>query len=109
MERCSWQVAELLSDVDKEICDILHFMEFNNPDDAKMLESAKMLQERRRHRREIKNEMGKTSLMRDTFLDRTFGVKVFQSLELMERMKSCIYTPRKLDTLFTPQINNTVA
>lgn len=103
------RLNQMLSDVDKEICDILHFMEFNNPDDAKMLEAAKMLQERRRHRREIKDEMEKTTLMRDTFLDRTFGVKVFQSLELMERMKSRIYTPRKLGTLFTPQINNTVA
>jgi hypothetical protein len=100
---------QMLSDVDKEICDILHFIEFNDPDDTKLLQASKMLQERRRHRREIKDEMEKTALMRDTFLDRAFEIKVHQSLELMERMKTRIYTPRKLDNLFNTQVKSAIA
>lgn len=90
----------MLSDVDKEICDIMHYLEFNELDDADMLNASKMLQERRRHRREIKDELEKTTLMKTTFLDGAFAIKVQQSLEFMEKMKQRQYTPRKLDDLF---------
>ena len=100
---------QMLSDVDKEICDILHFIEFYSPDDEKLLQASKMLQERRMRRREIKDEMEKTALMRETFLDGTFRIKVHQSLEQMERMKARIYTPRKLSDLFDVQVNSAIA
>lgn len=103
------RLNQMISDVDKEICDILHFMEFNDPDDASLLHASKMLQERRRRRREIKDEMEKTALMKETFLDGAFGIKVHQSLELMERMKTRIYTPRKLDSLFESQVTSAIA
>lgn len=109
IEEYQSRLTLMLSDVDKEICDIHHFMEFNNPDDTKLLEAAKMLTERKQHRRQIKNEMEKTTLMRDTFMDRAFCSKVLQSLESMERMKKRIYTPRKLDELFATTITDTVA
>lgn len=91
---------EMLSEVDKEICDIMHYLEFNELNDTDMIKASKMLQERRRHRREIKDEMEKTALMRSTFLDGAFGIKVQQSLEFMEKMKHRQYTPRKLTELF---------
>lgn len=96
-------LSQMLSDVDKEICDIMHYLEFNDLPDAEMLKASKMLQDRRRHRREIKDEMDKTALMKSTFLDGTFGIKVQQSLEIMERMKDRQYTPRKLASLFQEQ------
>lgn len=102
------KLNQMLSEVDKEISDILHYIEFNNPDDEKLLMASKMLQERRRRRREIKNEMEKTVLMRETFLDSSFGIKVHQSLEQMERMKGRIYTPRKLSSLFGAQVNGAI-
>ncbi len=52
----------MLSDVDKEVCDLLHFLEFNELDDPDMLRASKMLQDARRRRREIKDEMEKNSL-----------------------------------------------
>lgn len=96
-------LSQMLSDVDKEICDIMHYLEFNDLDDSDMLRASRMLQDRRRHRREIKDEMEKTALMKSTFLDGTFGIKVQQSLEIMERMKDRRYTPRKLNDLFQQQ------
>lgn len=96
-------LAQMLSDVDKEICDIMHYLELNDLEDIEMLKASKMLQDRRRHRREIKDEMDKTALMKSTFLDGAFGIKVQQSLEIMERMKNRQYTPRKLNELFQQQ------
>ena len=103
------RLSQMLSDVDKEICDILHFIEFNDLDDATLLNATKMLQERRRRWREIKYEMKKTALMKETFLDKAFGIKVHQSLLLMERMKNRIYTPRKLDSWFESQVTSAIA
>ena len=94
---------QMLSDVDKEICDIMHYIEFSDLSDGEMLKASRMLQERRRKRREIKDEMDKTALMRSTFLDSAFGIKVQQSLEVMEKMKERQYTPRKLSDLFAQQ------
>ena len=90
----------MLSDVDKEVCDLMHYLEFNELDNDELIEASKMLQERRRRRREIKDEMEKTALMKSTFLDSGFSIKIQQSLEFMERMKSRQYTPRKLESLF---------
>ena len=94
---------QMLSDVDKEICDIMHYLEFSDLNDSEMLKVSRMLQERRRKRWEIKDEMDKTALMRSTFLDGAFGIKVQQSLEVMEKMKERQYTPRKLSKLFDQQ------
>ena len=95
---------QMLSAVDKEICDLMHYLEFNDLDDEEMLQVSKMLKDRRLHRREIKDEMEKISLMKATFLDGAFGIKVQQSLEVMERMKARKYTPRKLNDLFKQQV-----
>lgn len=98
----------MLSDVDKEISDIMHYLEFNELNDEDMLKVSKMLQECSYRRREIKDEMKKTSLMKSNFFDSDFNTKVQQSLEFIEKMKSRQYTPRKLNELFQTQIYQTV-
>ena len=98
----------MLSDVDKEICDLLHYLELNDLDDTEMLNASKMLQDRRRHRREIKDEMEKTAVIRSTFLDREFGIKVHQGLEQIEHMKDRIYMPRRLSNLFVDKMRRAV-
>lgn len=91
------------SDVDQEISDILHYLEFTNPDNEELLRASQMLQELRRKRREITDEIEKSKYMCDAFLDKKFGDKVQQVLDRMERMKARQYTPRKLTDLFTQQ------
>ena len=89
------------SDVDQEISDIMHYLEFTDPGTDEMLKASQMLQQRRRKRREITDEIEKTNLIRDAFLDRNFETKVHQALGRMERMKVRQYTPRRLTDLFT--------
>lgn len=100
---CDYQsnLNQMLSDVDKEICDILHCIEFKDLDETEMISITRLLKDKRLHRREIKNEMERTEMMKSTFLDGAFDIKVHQGLELMERMKFRTYTPRKLPELFT--------
>lgn len=96
-------LRQMLSDVDKEICDIMHYLELSELSDDEMLKASRMLQERGRKRREIKDEMYRTALMCSTFLDGAFGTKIQHSLEVMEKMKERQYTPRKLSELFIQQ------
>lgn len=103
MDEYQNNLNQMLSDVDKEICDLMHYLEFSDLDNSEMLKVAGMLKDRRQHRRQIKDEMEKTALMKDMFLDSTFGSKVQQSLDVMERMKSRQYTPRRLSELFEQQ------
>lgn len=103
MDEYQNNLNQMLSDVDKEICDLMHYLEFSDLNNQEMLKVAEMLKDRRQHRRQIKDEMEKTALMKDTFLDRTFGTKVQQSLDVMERMKTRQYTPRRLNELFDQQ------
>ena len=91
---------QMLSDVDKEICDLMHYLEFMNLSDSNLIKVSRMLQDCRRKRREIKDEMEKTDLMKNFFLNANFGAKVRQSLSAMKRMDERQYTPRKLNELF---------
>lgn len=103
MDEYRMKLKLMLSDVDKEICDVMHYLEFNELSDAQMLMASHMLQERRQYRRKIKDEMEKTALMRSSFLNPQFGIKVRQSLKTMQRMKTRCYTPRRLSGLFEGQ------
>lgn len=104
IEEYQTNLNTMLSDVDKEVCDLLHYLELNDLDDCEMLKASKMLQDARRRRREIKDEMERTAVMRATFLDKEFGIKVHQCLEQIEHMKGRQYTPRKLSKLFEQQM-----
>ena len=91
---------QMLSDVDKEICDILHYLEFTDLSDSNLLKAGRMLQDCRRRRRDIKNEIDRTDSMCASFLNGNFGDKVRQSLISMKRMNERQYSPRKLNELF---------
>ena len=90
----------MLSEVDKEICDIMHYIEFNCLDAAKGYKVYKMLRERRLRRRRIKDEEYKV----------TVAIQALGEPELPEKLKSSIcqirgmerrqYKPRVLDDLF---------
>ena len=57
------ELVDKLSIVDKEICDILHYIEFCNLNAAQGYKAYKMLKERRIKRRSIKNELNVLSII----------------------------------------------
>ena len=67
MDEYQSNLNDMHSDIDKEICNIMHYLEFNELSDPDMIKASKMLQECRRHRHEIKDEMEKTALMKSIF------------------------------------------
>ena len=91
---------QMLSDVDKEICDLMHYLELTDLSDSNLLKAGRMLQDCRRRRREIKNEIDRTDSMCAAFLNGNFGCKVKQSLTAIKRMNERQYSPRKLNELF---------
>lgn len=86
-----------LSQVDMEICDIQHYIEFFALDAAKGYKAYRMLKERLVRRREIKDEMAKVNLfLSGTSSDFSSG-KVSRQLKNMD---NSAYQPRILNELF---------
>lgn len=91
------KLCQELSLVDKELCDILHYIEFCNLNAAQGYKAYKMVKERRILRRKIKDEI--------SILDSILGQKVSQTAKNMiqktaENMDKRTYEPRILKELF---------
>lgn len=86
-----------LSQVDKEICDIEHYIEFTVLSAAKGYQVYRMLRDRLLNRRSIKDEMLRVDyFIASTGMDLYKG-KVLKTFKKIEKRK---YKPRRLDELF---------
>lgn len=93
-------LSYMFSQVDKEICDIMHYIEFNNLDAANGYKIYKMLRGCRLRRRKIKDEDIKVSA----------AIQAIGGIDLQEKLRTCItqikglenriYQPRVLNELF---------
>ena len=91
------KLCQELSLVDKELCDILHYIEFCNLNAAQGYKAYKMVKERRILRRKIKDEI--------SILDSILNQKVSQTVKnaiqkTAENMDKRTYEPRVLKELF---------
>jgi ferritin-like protein len=91
------KLCQELSLVDKELCDILHYIEFCNLNAAQGYKAYKMVKERRILRRKIKDEI--------SILDSILDQKVSQTTKnttqkTAENMDKRTYEPRVLKELF---------
>ena len=93
-------LSYMLSQVDKEICDIMHYIEFFNLDAARGYKVYKMLKERRLRRRQIKDEFEKVSAVIQAMGDEPFLQKMNTCLRQMEGLDRRQYEPRVLVELF---------
>lgn len=100
MKKYKSDLSEMLSNVDMEICDILHYLEFRDLDVNDMVKVVEMLQKRRRYRRKIKEEYEKVNYLDGKLFDEKLQEKVDKSFSFMEKMKRRKYEPRKLNELF---------
>ena len=97
LKRYGEQLSYELSQVDLEICDIEHYIEFFTLDAARGYKAYRMLKERLERRREIKEEMAKTNcLLGGSSLDYSSG-KISKQIEDFNKKS---YTPRVLSELF---------
>lgn len=91
------ELIKQLSEVDKELCDCLHYVEFCNLNAAQGYKAYKLIKERRIRRRIIKNELA--------VLDIILGKKISESItdeivKSVEGLDNRIYEPRVLKELF---------
>lgn len=91
------ELVNQLSNIDKELSDLLHYIEFCNLNAAQGYTAYKMVKERRIKRRSIKNEL--------TVVEAILNKKISESLtdEIMKTVKALdqrVYEPRVITELF---------
>lgn len=91
------ELTNQLSLVDKEICDILHYIEFCNLNAAQGYKAYKMLKERRIKRRSIKNELQVLDIILSKKISETVTDEIQNTVAYMDKRT---YEPRVLNELF---------
>ena len=91
------ELTDQLSTVDKETCDILHYIEFCNLNAAQGYKAYKMLKERRIRRRSIKNELQVLDIILGKKISETATDEIQKAVEGMDKRK---YEPRVMEELF---------
>ena len=93
-------LSYMFSQVDKEICDIMHYIEFNNLDAANGYKVYKMLRECRLRRRKIKDEDYKVNAVMQSLGGVDFQEKLKSSIVQIKGLENRMYQPRVLNELF---------
>lgn len=91
------KLVDQLSTVDKEICDILHYIEFCNLNAAQGYKAYKMIKERRIRRRSIKNELQVLDIILGKKISETATDEIEKVISGMDNRK---YEPRVMRELF---------
>ena len=91
------ELCKQLSNVDKELSDINHYIEFCNLNAAQGYKAYKMVKERRIKRRIIKNEL----TIVDVILEKKISDSMTEEIEkAIQNLDERTYTPRILSELF---------
>lgn len=91
------ELCKQLSDVDKELSDINHYIEFCSLNAAQGYNAYKMVKERRIKRRLIKNEL----IVVDAILEKRISDSIAEEIEkVVHSLDERTYTPRILNELF---------
>lgn len=91
------ELLNQLSLVDKELCDINHYIEFCNLNAAQGYKAYKMIKDRRIRRRSIKNELQVLEIILGKRISETATDEIQKAVESMDKRK---YEPRVLNELF---------
>lgn len=91
------KLIEQLSEVDKELCDLLHYIEFCNLNAAQGYKAYKMIKDRRIKRRSIKNELDVLSIILGKKLSESVTDEITKAVSGMDKRT---YEPRVLNELF---------
>lgn len=91
------ELINQLSEVDKELCDINHYIEFCNLNAAQGYKAYKMIKDRRVKRRSIKNELDVLNMILGKKLSESVTNEITNAVSGMDKR---IYEPRVLKELF---------
>jgi hypothetical protein len=91
------ELLNQLNEVNQELCDIEHWIEFTNLNAAQGYKAYKMLKERRIKRRSIKNELNVIDVILDKKISETVSDDIRKSVQSMDDRT---YSPRILKELF---------
>lgn len=90
----------MYTQVEKEICDIMHYIEFNNLDAANGYKIYKMLRECRLKRRQIKDEDVRVTATIQALGNNELQEKLKESIIKIKALDNRNYRPRVLSELF---------
>lgn len=91
------ELSDQLSNTDKEIIDIQHYIEFNVLEDKGIIETYNMLKERLQNRRSIKNELNVLRQLNECKIDIAMIDLLFENIKEIDNKS---YSPRVLTCLF---------
>lgn len=92
------ELSDLLSNADKEITDIQHYIEFNNVDDDNIKSIYDMLKTRLKIRRQIKNELSILRQLAECKMDASMFSDLLTEISDLDNKT---YVPRVLTSLFS--------
>lgn len=91
------ELVQSLSNIDKGLCDVLHYIEFCNLNAAQGYKAYKMIKERRIIRRNIKNELNVLNIILSKKISETATDEINKCVAGMDKRT---YEPRVLKELF---------
>lgn len=90
-------LLQQLSDIDKELSDVMHYIEFSRLNAAQGYKAYKMIKERRMRRRNIKNEL----IVVEIIIGKRFSNLASEEItKAVEKLDKRTYEPRVLKELF---------
>lgn len=89
-----------LSDVDKEMCDLLHYIELYDLSEEEMIEVTERIKDTRIRRREIKDEATRVNCFRREFATNANLIKANSVISQMRKLENRTYHPRQIFKIF---------
>ena len=94
------ELAKKHSDIDKKICDVLHYIELCETGDEEAVDLIELLRVCSENRRDIKDEMTRIEYFQNNFGTSANVAKAKQALKSIKGLETRKYKPRKYDELF---------
>ena len=94
------QLNSELSKAEKTLCDLLHFVEFFDPDECQAKGIMDQIKETREYRRDVKNELFRIDQFRAAIGNNNNAGRVNDAVRLIRKSEKAGYRPRILSDLF---------
>lgn len=102
------ELKQALSDIDMQICDIMHYIELYDLDENESIRMVELLKECREQRRDVKDETVRVEYFQKSIGTSANVAKVKDSMKQIKKLSTRMYHPRKLPTLFKTCMGETI-